>query len=123
MTETELRRWEKQQMKNDTLIVLAALGVGGFLLWKAMQTAKQATDAVAGSIADAWLTLFPMPPSIELLGNIVFPGNLRVPLQTLSNQGAIKQDKSGNVIAKYANSFWKIMPHDASGDWPAVRMG
>lgn len=109
-------------MKTQDMLLLGIAAGIGYLLYKGFDFGKKATDAVATSIADLWLKMFPLPPSIELLGNVTFPGNLNVPLQTLAQQNAVRQDKStGDVYVTYAGYFWKLSPQ-VWGNWPATRV-
>lgn len=109
-------------ISGDTVLILGGITVLGFVLYKAFDFGKKATDAVASGIADLWLKMFPLPPSIELLGNVTFPGNLKVPLQTLAQQNAVRQDKStGDVYVTYAGYYWKLAPQ-VYGNWPATRV-
>lgn len=107
-------------MKTDTVIILGAMGVAGYLLYKLFSKGSDAVDKVSSAIADAWLRFRPLPPAVQLLGNIKFPGNIMVPLQQLSKAGAIKQGDDGSVLVKYADHIWSIAPSNAYGNWPAT---
>ncbi len=109
-------------MKKDTVLILAAMGVGGYLLYKAFNIGKSAVDKTAGAIADLWLKLNPMPEALQLLGNVKFPGNILVPIQQLANERAIRKDGSGNVFVKYSGYTWQLAPQ-VYGNWPATRVG
>lgn len=113
-------------VRTDTWIMVAVLGVGGYFLYQALSKAgagvRKGIDLTAGQIANLWLKMFPLPPSMELLGSVKFPGNLKVPIQQLHNEGAIKQDReTGRVFVKYANYFWELSPQ-VNGLWPAARV-
>lgn len=108
-------------MKKDTWVLLAALGVGVYVLSKAFNFGKDVADKAAGKIADVWLSLFPLPGAIELVGTVRFPGGLFVPLQTLAQQGGVRQDANHNVFVKYAGFTWQLSPQ-VNGSWPATRV-
>jgi hypothetical protein len=111
-------------MNRDSLIVAAVVGVGIWLLWDAKRKFDAGGERVADWIAKAWMAfddLLPGQGGIQLLGNVVFPGNVLVPVQALSNAGAIKQDRAtGNVYANYSGKYWRLAPSDANGNWPAT---
>ena|ERR1051325_672230 len=112
-------------MKTTDLLQIGLLGAVAYLLYKgfnfAKDTANQATDAVAQKIVD-WFGLLPAPSTMyrDLLGNILFPGNIRVPLSQFSGQ--VKTDSDGNVFVRYAGFVWQLSPSNANGDWPATRV-
>lgn len=109
-------------MKTQDAIQLAILGALVYALYKGFNIGKSAADATSTAIAKLWLKWFPLPPSVELLGNVKFPGNLFVPLQQLSKEGAIKQNPDdGGVYVKYAGAYWKLSPQ-VYGNWPATRI-
>lgn len=100
-------------------MALAAAGV--YLAYRSFDLANRAADAVSSGIAAAWLKMFPLGSAMQLLGNVKFPGNLIVPIQTLHNQNAIRKDSSGNVFVRYADLYWQLQPQ-VNGVWPAVRV-
>lgn len=109
-------------MKASELAPWLLLAIGGYVLYrvtsKAADTGKKAVDWTSSQIANLWLTMFPLPPSMELLGNIIFPGNIKVPLQQLAGQ--VRQDRDGNTFVNYAGMYWQLSPSDANGNWPAT---
>jgi len=113
-------------MKIGNILVLAAVVGGGYFIWREIQKLKdlggKATDAVATSIASLWLKLFPLPASMELLGNVKFPGNILVPIQQLSKENAVRHSPDPNfaVYVQYADHLWQLQPRNSSGNWPAV---
>lgn len=108
--------------RQDTFLILGAVTVLGFVLYKAFNVGKKAVDYTAQKIADLWLKMFPLPPAMQLLGEVKFPGNLRVPIQQLHNEGAIRQDRqTGRTFVKYAGYFWELSPQ-VNGLWPATRV-
>lgn len=114
-------------MQTKDVLQVGLLGAVAYLLYKgfdfAKDTAEKAIDKTSTSIANFWLKLFPLPPAIELLGNVVFPGNIFVPLQQLAKTGAVKQDDDARVFVKYAGYIWQLSPSNAAGNWPATRVG
>lgn len=113
-------------MKVENVLVLAALGVGLWLLFRAKEQLSRGADTVADWIARAWMAfddLLPGQGGIQLQGNVSFNGTL-VSLQQLANARAVKSDpNTGNVYAHYAGRFWQLAPSDASGNWPATVIG
>lgn len=113
-------------MQTKDILQLGLLGALAYLVYKgfnaASNAAHQATDAVAQKIVD-WFGLNPAPSTLyqDLLGNIVFPGNIIVPLSQFNGQ--VKTDASGNVFVKYAGFVWQLAPSNEYGNWPATRVG
>lgn len=105
----------------DALLLAVVVGVG-YVIWKGSGIAKDVIDKASTAIADLWLTLKPLPPAIELLGNVKFPGNILIPLQQLSNARAVKGDAQGRVFVKYADMIWQLSPSNAYGNWEATRV-
>lgn len=109
-------------MKASELAPWILIAIGGYVLYKvvnkAADTGKKAVDWTSSQIANLWLNMFPLPPAIELLGNIIFPGNIIVPLQQLSGQ--VRQDQDGHTFVKYAGMYWQLAPSDANGNWHAT---
>lgn len=113
-------------MKTQDMMQLVLLGGIAYLLYRGFNFAKDKAEEAAGAastaIASLWLKLFPLPPKIQLLGSVKFPGNLLVPLQTLSDQGAVRQNpEDGSVYVKYSGYYWKLSPQ-VYGNWPATRV-
>lgn len=104
-------------MKIDTIIILGAVGVGGYLLYKLLKKGSETADKAAGAIADVWLKLFPMDDAVTIAGNAKFPGNILVPLKSLP----IRQDADHNVFVKYAGYTWQLSPQQY-GNYPATRV-
>lgn len=110
-------------MKLQDTATLAGIGIVIWLLWKAKEKFSEGTGQVADWIAQAWMTfddLLPGQGGIQLVGNVVFPNGIYVPLQNLSNARAVKSDPDGNVYANYSGQFWQLSPSDASGNWHAA---
>jgi hypothetical protein len=104
-----------------TLLILGAVAVIAYKVWtEVSKTGKEANDAVVDAVAAFWLRLFPNPPAIQLLGNVAFPGNNLVPLQTLAANDAIRQDADYNVFVKWGGKVYQLQPSNADGNWPAV---
>lgn len=113
-------------MKASTLIALGIAAGIGYALYRLAgglrDQIEKVTEPVAQAIASLWLKFKPLPPSIELLGNVKFPGNLFVPVQQLSREGAIRHTPEPDfaVYVKYADHLWRLEPRNAAGNWPAV---
>lgn len=110
-------------MKTGTVIQLAGFGIVGYLLWKLMNKGEEYKEEIADKIAKLWLKMFPLPPQIQLQGAVLFPGNIKVPIQTLHDQGAVKHTPEPDfaVYVNYAGSLWKLAPQ-VYGNWPATRV-
>lgn len=113
-------------MQTKDILQLGLLGAVAYLLYKgfnfAKDTADKAVDTTSTAIANLWLDMFPLPPAMELLGNVTFPGNINVQLQQLSQQGAVRQDDQHRVFVKYAGFYWQLAPANEYGNWPATRV-
>jgi hypothetical protein len=109
-------------MKAQDAIPWILLGVAGYVLYQIANKLKTGTDKVvnwtANQIAQLWISR--LPPPIELLGNVKFPGNILVPLNQIKND--VRQDDEGHVFVKYSGLFWQLSPSDANGNWPATRV-
>lgn len=96
------------------------LAVAGavYLFYKAKTTTQSVTNDVAQLIANWWLTLFPNPPPMNVLGNVSFPGGVLVPLSqlTVKTDGAFPP----NVFVSYQGSVYRLSPSDEQGNWPAT---
>jgi hypothetical protein len=101
------------------IVTFGMLAAIGFAVWKLADVGKDVADKASTAIANLWLKLRPLPPAIELLGNVKFPGNILVPLQQLSRERAIRADESGAVFVRYADHTWKLGPQ-VFGNWPAT---
>lgn len=102
------------------MLILGAIVGVGIVLYKAFGIGKAGVDAASGAIADLWLKLSPLPAAMQLLGTVRFPGNLRVPLQTIGSAN-VRQDANHNVFVKYSGLTWQLAPQ-VNGEWPATRV-
>jgi hypothetical protein len=101
-----------RELTNLALIVLAAV-----ILYQLLKKAiPNATAPAADAIAAFWLKLFPNPPPMNVLGNVVMPDGSLVPLQGLE----VRTDANQNVFVKVGSSVYQLAPSDANGNWPAV---
>lgn len=107
-------------MKERTALDLVLLSAVVWVGWKLFGKGG-VEDQATSAIASLWLKMFPLPPAIELLGNVKFPGNILVPLQQLSDAGAVRQADNGDVYVRYAGYYWKLAPQQY-GNWPATRV-
>ncbi len=117
------------------VLVLAGVGVAGYLIYQLFQGAK----AAAGAITDAGVAVYhgaqvltgPVAnviagtvlklteyPAINVSGNVLFPDGTGAPLSSY----AIFKDPAqpGAVFVKDRGSTWQLQPSDADGDWPAT---
>jgi hypothetical protein len=118
----------------ELLLVLAAVGVAGYLLYKLWQGAKAvgtaAADAgqavyhgaqvitapVSNVIAAGILKLTQQPGVGGVPGNVLFPDGSMSPLAAY----AVFTDGSGAVYVKDRGSTYRLSASDADGDWPAT---
>jgi hypothetical protein len=125
-------------IKPETLLILGAVAGGLYLAYKTIQGVSAAAGAVGSAVAtgakavysgaqtltapvsnvitDAVLALNPLPASMNVPGNILFPDGTAAPLA----QTPVYPDSAGNVYVKMYGSTWKLGPSDADGDWPAT---
>jgi hypothetical protein len=109
-------------MKTQDLLMLGVAAGLGYVLYRTYGVAQKIGEKAVNLGAKIWLALDPLPPAIQLLGNVKFPGNLLVPLQTLASQKAVRQDRSsGDVYVQYSGYTWKLAPQQY-GNWPATRI-
>ncbi len=107
-----------RQSQREMLII----GGVALLAWYVLKRVGDATgagvDAVATGIARLWTSLTASPP-IQVLGNVVFPDGARVAISSLT----IKTDRAtGAVYTMRGGQVYQLQPHNAQGDWPAVRV-
>lgn len=95
-----------------TLLLAAGIGVAGYFLWKKLQSA--ADTYVAAPIADA-IVSWTLPAPVGVLGSVILQDSGRViPISQ------IYVDYDGTVTVSGVK--YKLGPHDASGNYPAVRL-
>lgn len=102
-------------MKLGNVTSLALLGIAAYVAYKVLGKGGL-TDSASSAIASLWLKLFPLPPTMEVLGNVKFPGNIMVPLAKL----AVREDSEHRVFTQYAGHLWQLQPSNEYGNWPAV---
>ncbi len=107
-------------MKADTLLNVAVLGIVGFVIVEAIKGLKGGTDQTSDTIAKWWLALFPNPPAMQVLGNVIFPDGTYVALQNLQPP---KSDANGAVFVTYQGHYYQLSPSDDNGNWPATQVG
>lgn len=118
----------------ELVLVLVALGIGGYLvyqLWKgakavgaaAVDAGKAVYDAagtltapVSNAIASGYLALTAQPGVLGTAGNVLFPDGTASPLSAYT----LYRDTQGNVYVKDRGSTYRLGQSDADGDWPAT---
>ena len=117
----------------EGVLLLAGLGIGGYLLYELFQGAKAVvkaaadvgkavysgaqtvTSPVSTGIADVILKLT-QQPAMNVPGNVIYPDGTAAPLSQLK----VFSGNDGNVYVKDRGSTWRLSPSDADGDWPAT---
>lgn len=118
----------------ELVLVLAVLGVGGYLiyqLWKGAKAvgtavgqageaiyhgAQVITTPISAPIAAAILKLTEQPAMGGVLGNVLFPDGTAAPLSLYK----LYTDQAGGVYVKDRGSTWRLGQSDSDGDWPAT---
>jgi hypothetical protein len=115
------RRRRNPDMGSKDWLVLAGIGLGGYLLYrffgKAKTLATQATAPIAAGIANAIVSLTAQP-QMDVLGNIILPdGSDGGPLSATT----VYSDNSGGVFVKTTNGdVYRVGKSDANGNWPVT---
>jgi hypothetical protein len=109
-----------------------AIGAGGvaYILYKSLgavgAAASTAVSTVSSGIANAWLSLplVGLPPTMNVLGNVLLPNGTLVPLNSLQG-GDIRNDTSNppNVLANIQGTIYQLSPSNAQGNFPAALVG
>jgi len=107
-------------MKTGDLVNLATLGIVAYLVYELLPGLKKTTDQTSDTIAKWWLALFPNPPAMQVLGNVLFPDGTFVALSSLQPP---RSDASGAVFVTYNGHYYQLSPSDANGNWPATQVG
>lgn len=119
----------------EVLMLLAGVGVVGYLVYKAYQGAKavagaavdagaavyhgaQAVTAPVSSVIAKALTLYDAPGVGSVPGNILFPDGYAAPASAYTLKTTNPPD--GNLYVVDRGSTYQLQPSDADGDWPAV---
>ena len=108
----------------NTLLILAAVGIGGYLLVKALGGLKKVADAGTSAAADVYLRMFPNPPAMVPQGAVVLPNGTAVPLDTLSATGTVQPTTQadgtpGATFVWQGARYYLNAPSDANGNWQA----
>lgn len=90
-----------------------ALAGGAYLAYKVVSGFKKAGDAVSKSVADAYVRVT-AGPVIEVLGRVVLPNGIKVPLSKLR----VKSD----FTFDYGNVRYKLTKRRPDNDYDAVRV-
>ena len=104
----------------DSITSLATLGLVAYAIYKILPFLQKGKDETSDTIAKWWLALFPNPPAMQVLGNVVFPDGTFV---ALANLQPPKSDPNGNVFVTYNGHYYQLSPSDANGNWPATLVG
>jgi hypothetical protein len=118
----------------EGVLVLAGIGIAGYLLYQVYKGAK----AAAGAVADAGVAVYhgaqtitapvsnviaagilklTQQPAMNVPGNVLFPDGTSAPL---ASYPSVSKDAAGNVYVIDRGSTWQLHPSDADGDWPAT---
>lgn len=110
-------------MKTSEVLQLGALAGIAYLLYQLVNKGKDLADKGTTALANLWLKLFPLPPSIQLMGYVTFPGNIKVSIDSLSKANAIRYtpDPDFHVYVNYAGYVWELGPQ-SNGFYPATRV-
>lgn len=118
----------------ETVMVLGAVGLVGYLLYQAYKGIQAAADAaknaagaayrgaqtITGPISSgiaATIVKLTAQPAMNVPGNVIFPDGTAAPLSTYNR---VYTDQAGNVYVKDRGSTWQLGQSDADGDWPAT---
>ena len=104
-------------MNTRDLTNLAVLGIGGVILYAIIKKGSQAIDYTSSTLADIWLSLT-LPPTMQLLGNIVMPDGSLLPLQGAD----VRLYPNGDTLLQLDGHFYKLSPSNADGNWPATQV-
>jgi hypothetical protein len=119
----------------EVVAVLAVVGVGGYLLYKAVQGVTAAVGAVGSAAASVGKAVYsgaqtvtapvsnfvakviytPGPP-MNVPGNVIFPDGTSAPVSSYS----VINGSDGGVYIKDRGSTWRLGQSDPDGDWPAT---
>lgn len=110
-------------MKTTEALQLGMLVGVAYLLAKLVQAGTNVADKATSAIADWWLKTHPLPPAIQLLGYVTFPGNIKVAVDALRKANAIRYtpDPDFHVYVDYAGYKWELGPQ-TNGFYPATRV-
>lgn len=99
----------------NVLLLAGVAGLAYFLYTKASQLASTAVNAAGTAGANLWLSLFPMPATMGLVGNIILPDGTALPL----SNSTIRQDSAGNVFTTFGGHIYQLGQSDINGDFEA----
>jgi hypothetical protein len=106
-------------MSTEDIIKLGLLGAIAYFVYSYFSSPNNpltGTNSVASGAANLWLTLFPLPPTMSVQGNLVLAAGSLVPI----SQVQIKTDSVDNVYALWSGHVYQLQPSDANGNWPAT---
>lgn len=107
-------------MKTDKLILYGAIAVVAYVVWSKLTKTGQAAVNTAGQVgANLWLTLFPLPAAMQVLGNVVMPNGSLIPVGSVQ----LRQDSDGNTFTQIAGTTYQLSPHDDQGNYPLTAVG
>src|SRR5438128_1897807 len=95
------------------LVTLAAVGIGGYLVYKKF---ADAGDKASKSLADAYVRAT-AGPVIEVLGRVVLPDGRKIPMS------AIKITDTRNFIFSYNGKSYKLLKRRPDNDYDSALAG
>jgi len=119
-------------VKGDTLILLAAIGVGGYLAYKAFTGLKAGAQAVGEAATNAYNyvanpTAFVQgqSPSVLPAGGFQFPDGSIITLAQLtqgsgSAQGQVVSYADGSAKLLFGGQLYDIGARNSAGNWPVT---
>lgn len=108
-------------MKTDTVILLGAIGIGGYLLYKYLNKGvNYVEDKTANAYTDItdWIA-GRHDIQATIAGAAVFPSGARVPLSNLTVT-PFNGPNGFEARITYQGRTYSLSPHDASGNYPAT---
>lgn len=107
----------------NTLLILAGIGIGGYVLVKALGGLKKVTDGTSSAIANTWAALT-LPGADVPQGSVILPDGRAVSMAQLSATGSVQpttqsDGNPGVTFVWQGARYWINSPSDATGVWQA----